>query len=90
MNTQFLSLRMANDEALLITQLQAALGGTKSDVVKQALRLLATAAHSNQVANAPSLHSLGAGRFGRHGDSARQSVNIKSTVRQRLAAKHDT
>ena len=80
---------MVSDDTALLDRLQAQLGGTKSDIVKQALRLMAeqTPLESSQ---APSLYALGAdrfGRFGRFGDAKRQSADIKSVVRQRLDAK---
>ncbi len=85
-NTQFLSLRMVSDDTALLDRLQAQLGGTKSDIVKQALRLMAEQTPV-EPAHAPSLYALGADRFGRFGDAARQSANIKSVVRQRLDSK---
>ncbi len=77
---------MVSDDTALLDRLQAQLGGTKSDIVKQALRLMAeqTPLESSQ---APSLYALGADRFGRFGDAKRQSADIKSVVRQRLDAK---
>ena len=86
MNTSHLSLRLSSQDALLIEHLRVQTGLSKSDVVKHALRALA----SNDDFAAPAvqgLFALGEGSFGRHGDASRQSADMKSVVRARLMAK---
>ena len=86
MNTSHLSLRLSSQDALLIEHLRVQTGLSKSDVVKHALRALA----SNDDFAAPAvqgLFALGEGSFGRHGDASRQSAAMKSVVRARLKAK---
>ena len=86
MNTSHLSLRLSSQDALLIEHLRVQTGLSKSDVVKHALRALA----SNDDFAAPAvqgLFALGEGSFGRHGDALRQSADMKSVVRARLMAK---
>lgn len=85
-STQFLSLRMVSEDTVLLDRLQAQLGGTKSDIVKQALRLMAEQTPV-EPGHSPSLYALGADRFGRYGDATRQSADIKTVVRQRLSVK---
>jgi hypothetical protein len=87
LSSEFLSLRVAQSDAALLEQLRQTLGGTKSDIVKQALRLMAAQQIPSTEENAPSLYQLGAPKFGRHGDAGRQSASIKSVVRARLNAK---
>jgi hypothetical protein len=81
---QFLSLRLGSQDAALMQQLHEKTGLSKTDIVKQAIRQWATAAQSPAEI---SLFDLGKPLFGKHGDSKRQSKNIKSVVRERLAAK---
>ena len=86
MNSSHLTLRLSNQDALLIEHLRVQTGLSKSDVVKHALRALA----SNDDFAAPAvqgLFALGEGSFGRHGDASRQSADMKSVVRARLMAK---
>ena len=82
---QFLSLRLGAGDAALVRQLHERTGLSKTEIVKQALRLLAS---SDEAAAAnTSLYELGKPSFGRYGDATRQSAQIKSAVRDRLAAK---
>lgn len=86
MNTSHLTLRLSSQDALLIEHLRMQTGLSKSDVVKHALRTLA----SNEDFAAPAvqgLFALGEGSFGRHGDASRQSADMKSVVRARLMGK---
>lgn len=86
MNTSHLTLRLSSQDALLIEHLRVQTGLSKSDVVKHALRELA----SNDDFAVPAvqgLFALGEGSFGRHGDASRQSADIKLVVRARLKAK---
>jgi Arc/MetJ-type ribon-helix-helix transcriptional regulator len=80
----YLSLRLTPDDARLMEQLRAKMGISKSEVVKQAVRLMAS-----QVADEPESNAftLGSGLFGRYGDANRQSSDIKQLVKQRLAEK---
>jgi hypothetical protein len=89
MPSNHLTLRLTRDDTLLIERLQVRTGSSKSDLVKQALRTLA----SQQESRAPiaqSLYALGEGRFGQQGVATRQSANIKRVVRARLEAKRRT
>jgi nucleoid DNA-binding protein len=81
---QFLSLRLGSQDAALMQQLHEKTGLSKTDIVKQALRQWASA---TQASDEVSLYDLGKPVFGKHGDAKRQSSNIKSVVRERLAAK---
>ena len=83
-STNYLSLRLSSDDARLMEQLRAKMGISKSEVVKQAVRLMAS-----QVADEPESNAftLGSGLFGRYGDANRQSSDIKQLVKQRLAEK---
>ena len=82
---QFLSLRLGAGDAALMRQLHERTGLSKTEIVKQALRLLAS---SDEAAPANAcLYELGKPSFGRYGDATRQSAQIKSVVRDRLAAK---
>jgi hypothetical protein len=78
----FVSLRLGVADAALMRRLHERMGLSKTEIVKQALRLLASSTEE-QV----SLYELGQSRFGRYGDASRQSSDIKSVVRARLAAK---
>ncbi len=86
MASNHLTLRLTEQDTLLVDLLRAQTGLSKSDVVKHALRSLA-----GQVTMAapapPSLFDLGAHRFGKHGSAARQSAQIKAVVRGRVQAK---
>jgi nucleoid DNA-binding protein len=81
---QFLSLRLGSQDAALMQQLHEKTGLSKTDIVKQALRQWASA---TQASGEVSLYDLGKPVFGKHGDAKRQSSNIKSVVREHLAAK---
>jgi hypothetical protein len=81
---QFLSLRLGSQDAALMQLLHEKTGLSKTDIVKQALRQWASA---TQASSEVSLYDLGKPVFGKHGDEKRQSSNIKSVVRERLAAK---
>lgn len=86
MTAGHLTLRLTDHDAQLIELLRARTGKSKSDIVKHALRMLA----SNEDSVAPAAHglyALGASSFGKHGDDSRQSANVKSVVRARLKAK---
>jgi hypothetical protein len=86
MPSNHLTLRLTRDDVLLIEALRARTGSSKSDLVKHALRTLASQPQFSSP-SAPSLFSLGEGRFGQHGIAARQSANIKRVVRARLESK---
>lgn len=81
---QFLSLRLGARDSALIQQLHDRMGLSKTDIVKHALRQLAT---STEAQADVSLYDLGRPVFGKHGDMSRQSVDIKSVVRERIATK---
>ena len=86
MASSHMTLRMSEQDVLLVERLRAQTGLSKSDVVKHALRTLA----SNQALAAPSqpsLFDMGTSRFGRHGHAGRQSAQIKVVVRERVQAK---
>ena len=82
---QFLSLRLGAGDAALVRQLHERTGLSKTEIVKQALRLLASS--DQAVAANTCLYELGKPSFGRYGDATRQSAQIKSVVRDRLNAK---
>jgi len=84
MSTQFLTLRLTAEDALLMAHLHAQTGLSKSDIVKRALRQLVK---EEAVPAVDSLFALGQTSFGRQGDAMRQSYDIKRVVRERLAAK---
>ncbi|NJM42852.1 MAG: hypothetical protein HC858_00525 [Brachymonas sp.] len=81
---QFLSLRLGSDDSALMQQLHQRTGLSKTDIVKQALRHWARTAPAMEQT---SLYDLGASVFGKHADASRQSAQIKSVVKERLAAK---
>jgi hypothetical protein len=83
-NDQFLSLRLGASDSALMQQLHERMGLSKTDIVKHALRQLAT---STEAQVDVSLYDLGKPIFGKYGDASRQSADIKSVVRERLAAK---
>ncbi len=87
MSSNHLTLRLSSQEAMLIEQLRAASGLSKSDIVKRALRAWAGSSTAATVADTPSLFHLGEASFGKHANPARQSANIKSVIRARLRAK---
>lgn len=86
MTASHLTLRLTDHDAQLIELLRARTGKSKSDIVKHALRALASNEDS-AVPAAQGLYALGESGFGKHGDVSRQSANVKSVVRARLKAK---
>jgi hypothetical protein len=78
----FVSLRLGVADAALMRRLHERMGLSKTEIVKQALRLLASSTEAQT-----SLYELGQASFGRYGDASRQSRDIKTVVRARLAAK---
>jgi hypothetical protein len=87
MTASHLTLRLGTQDAELLESLRSRMGLTKSELVKQALRMLA-ASQDQALASGQGLYALGEQRFGRHGDASRQSADVKSVVRARLRAKH--
>jgi hypothetical protein len=83
-STNYLSLRLSSDDARLMEQLRAKMGISKSEIVKQAVRLMASQVAGESQSNA---FTLGSGVFGLYGDAHRQSSDIKQLVKQRLAEK---
>ena len=84
MDTQFLTLRLTAEDAVLVARLQAQTGLRKSEIVKRALRQMVSPAAMPAAAG---LFALGQASFGRDGDATRQSADIKRVVRERLHAK---
>ena len=84
MTGQFRTIRLNAAEARLIARLNQTTGLTKTAIVKQALKNIAT---PPEHPSGGGLFELGADRFGRYGDKARQSSEIKRIVRARLDAK---
>lgn len=84
MSAQFLTVRLTEAESRLVARLHKQTGLTKSALVKQALKNMSG---SHDASAGGGLFELGAARFGRHGDAARQSARIKRVVRERLDAK---
>ncbi len=84
METQFLTVRLNDAESALVARLHQATGESKSSLVKRALKQLA---EQEIGAKGQSLFALGAPSFGKHGDSSRQSADLKSLVKQRVHAK---
>lgn len=84
MSAQFLTIRLTEAESRLVARLNEQTGLTKSALIKQALKQLSSA-HDESAGGG--LFELGAARFGLHGDTARQSAQIKHMVRERLNAK---
>jgi hypothetical protein len=79
---QFLSLRLNANDAAVLSDLHGRMGLTKTEIVKLALRKLAS-----DTAHELGLFEIGEARFGRYGDGTRQSRQIKSVVRERIQAK---
>lgn len=84
MGAQFLTVRLTAAESMLVERLHAQTGLSKSALVKQALSRLSA---QHDPASGGGLFALGATRFGKHAEGARQSANIKRIVRERLNAK---
>ena len=85
MDTEFLTIRLSNNEARTIERLRQTTGLSKTEIVKRALRLLGT--DGNSAGGAEGLFALGSGRFGRHGDVRRQSADVKRVARSRANAR---
>ncbi len=81
---QFVSLRLGASDAQLMRVLHERTGLSKTDIVKRALRLMAS---QSQDVEQVGLYELGRSFFGRYGDATRQSADIKSIVRQRMIDK---
>ncbi|MGA8053870.1 MAG: ribbon-helix-helix domain-containing protein [Burkholderiales bacterium] len=85
MDSEFLSIRLSKDDARVILRLRATTGLSKSEIVKRALRSLAS--DGTAPAGGTGLFELGATRFGRYGNVRRQSSDIKRIARTRAIAK---
>jgi predicted transcriptional regulator len=85
MDSEFLTVRLSNDDARMVQRLREATGLSKSAIVKRALRLLAD---HRDATDEKSLYQLGAAYFGRYGDARRQSVDIKRIAKLRIHAKN--
>lgn len=77
MTSQFLTLRLTQNDAELVSELQLKTGLSKSEIVRRALNSFAD---TSGMSTRASLYELGAARFGRHGDATRQAANIKAVV----------
>lgn len=84
MRTRFLNVRLTQTEVRLIARLREQTGLSKSALVRHALETLSEK-HAGSAGDG--LYALGAARFGRHADAARQSAQIKRVARERLDAK---
>jgi predicted transcriptional regulator len=84
-DTEFLTIRLSKDDARVMQRLREAMGLTKTEIVKRALRSLAGDRTDSTAGGG--LYELGAARFGRHGDARRQSSAIKRVARARAFAK---
>ena len=78
-----LNIRLPAQDGALFAKLQERTGLSKSELVRQALRVFAGQALADEI----SLYSLGVDKFGRRGDASRQAADIKQIVKARLAAK---
>lgn len=85
MDSQFLTIRLSKDDAHVIHRLRATTGLSKTEIVKRALRSLASDATAP--AEGTGLFELGATRFGRYGNVRRQSSDLKRIARSRAVAK---
>lgn len=85
MDSEFLTIRLSKDDARVIHRLRATTGLSKSEIVKRALRALAS--DETAPVEGAGLFELGAARFGRHGSVRRQSSRIKRIARGRALAK---
>lgn len=85
MDSEFLTIRLSKEDARVVHRLRATTGLSKTEIVKRALRSLASGATAP--AGGEGLFELGASRFGRYGDVRRQSSNIKRIARSRADAK---
>ena len=84
METQFLTVRLGEEDASLLASLNKKTGASKSDIIKRALREYA--AHSEEAA-VGGLFALGEQQFGKYAEVSRQSAEIKSLVRSRINEK---
>jgi hypothetical protein len=84
MDSEFLTVRLSKDDARVIQRLRDETGLSKTDIVKRALRSLASKGGATAEGG---LFALGVGRFGRYGDARRQSANIKRIAKSRARAK---
>jgi hypothetical protein len=84
MANEFLTIRLSKDDARVMRRLRATTGLSKTELVKRALRSLASNAAAP--AEGTGLFELGVSRFGRHGDARRQSSDIKRIARARAVA----
>lgn len=84
MADHFLTIRLTEAESRLVARLNQQTGLTKSALVKKALENLSL---THDASAGGGLFELGEAHFGRHGDAARQSTQIKHVVRARLNAK---
>ena len=84
MTTSFLTLRLAEHDAVLIERYQSQTGLSKTEIVKRALHKLL---QDNPAPAQTGLFALGQDKFGRFGDATRQAADIKQVVRAQLAAK---
>ncbi len=83
MSAHFLTIRLNESEAELLARLGVAMGMTRTELVKRALRSPA----SESPGAGQGFFDLGAPRFGRHGAGDRQAAEIKRLVRIWLDAK---
>ena len=80
MTARHLTLRLTDHDAQLIELLLARTGKSKSDIVKLALRAMASNEDS-VVPVAQGLYALGQSGFGKYGGGSRQSARLKSVTR---------
>ncbi|MBI3373266.1 MAG: ribbon-helix-helix protein, CopG family [Betaproteobacteria bacterium] len=85
MNSEFLTVRLSKEDARVVHRLRATMGLSKTEIVKRALRSLASGATAP--AEGAGLFELGSGRFGRYGTVRRQSSDIKRIARSRAIVK---
>ena len=85
MTAQFLTLRLTEDEVQIVSRLREQTGLSKSDIVKRALRKLASTFEASD--EPVSLYALKMAQPPQAGNADRQSADIKQVVRQRLNAK---
>ena len=85
MESEFLTIRLSKEDASVVHRLRASTGLSKTEIVKRALRSLASGVTAP--AEGTGLFELGAGRFGRYGTVRRQSSDIKRIARSRGTAK---
>lgn len=87
-SSSFLTLRLSEEDARTVETLRAATGLSKTDVVKQALRLMASSSGLTARAGT-SLYDIRMAQGSLHaGDASRQSSRAKKIVREIVRAKH--